>query len=354
MKPELKATWTPAINVLTFFMLVTSILSVLTRLGTKYFMVRKWGLDDFMSIGAMVTCLGQSIAVSMATKSGLGQHLISLSDGERVSMMKAQYAANILFVTSMACSKLALVMFIRSLTPASLDRRFALGLGVFILLWTIAGGFHSGIPMLCTRYLGLSAWEMLPLGVAWWNYLGITNILSEIGIVAQALLVILRIQADFHKKAVLASVFLLRVAVVIAIICQLAYAHENESTTDPSWDTWTVAISTQMVQSLSIVTACSPQFKPFLDSLRSSGMSLGDSSYESKQRTYGATSYYKSSRVGRAGDMRSDTHELVPIHGDGLNHTTVTSTADCDTESQSSQAQIIREVRTWTVTAQRE
>lgn len=83
-------------------------------------------------------------------------------------------------------------------------------------------------------------------------------------------------------------------------------------------------------------------------------MSLGDSSYESKQRTYGATSYYKSSRAGRAGERRSDTHELVPIHGDGMNHTTVISTADCDTESQSSQAQIIREVRTWTVTAQRD
>ncbi|KAJ6134019.1 hypothetical protein N7523_000341 [Penicillium sp. IBT 18751x] len=353
MKPELKATWTPAINVLTFFMLVTSILSVFTRLGTKYFMVRKWGLDDFMSIGAMFACVGQSIAVSIATKSGLGQHLLSLSDGQRVSMMKAQYAANILFIASMACSKLALIMFIRSLTPATLDRRFALGLGVFVLLWTIAGVFTAAFQ--CSvpdtwDYLHGKCFHL----VAWWNYLGITNILSEVGIVAQALLVILRIQADFHKKAVLASVFLLRIIVVVAIICQLAYAHENEHTIDPSWDTWTVAISTQMAQSLSIVTACSPQFKPFLDSLRSSGMSLGDSSYESKQRTYGATSYYKSSRAGRAGDTRSDTHELVSIHGDGNNHTTVTSMVDCDSESQSSQAQIIREVRTWTVTAQRE
>jgi hypothetical protein len=88
MKAELKATWTPAINVLTFFLLVASILSVFTRLGTKYVMVRTWGLDDYMSIGAMVTCVGQSIAVSMATKSGLGQHLVLLSEGQRVSMMK--------------------------------------------------------------------------------------------------------------------------------------------------------------------------------------------------------------------------------------------------------------------------
>lgn len=43
----------------------------------------------------------------------------------------------------MACSKLALIMFIRSLTPATLDRRFALGLGVFILLWAVAGVFTA-------------------------------------------------------------------------------------------------------------------------------------------------------------------------------------------------------------------
>jgi hypothetical protein len=146
---------------------------------------------------------------------------------------------------------------------------------------------------------------------------------------------------------------LIYLSVVIAVICQLAYAHKTRNTTDLSWDTWTVAVSTQMAQSLSIVTACSPQFKPFLDSLRSSGMSLGDSSYASKQRTYGPTSYYKASRAAHTGDTRSDTHELVSMHADGINHTTVTSVGDCDSESQSSQAQIIRETRTWAVTEER-
>lgn len=43
----------------------------------------------------------------------------------------------------MACSKLALILFIRSLTPTALDRRFALGLGTFVVLWTIAGVFTA-------------------------------------------------------------------------------------------------------------------------------------------------------------------------------------------------------------------
>jgi hypothetical protein len=61
--------------------------------------------------------------------------------------------------------------------------------------------------------------------VAWWNYLGVTNIISEAGIIAQALLVIIRVQADMHKKIVLSSVFLFRVVYVIHtkswLLCKL-------------------------------------------------------------------------------------------------------------------------------------
>jgi acyl-CoA thioesterase FadM len=49
------------------------------------------------------------------------------------------------------------------------------------------------------------------LQTAWWNYLGVTNMLSESGIMGQALLVIVRIQTDFSRKAGLSSVFLIRV-----------------------------------------------------------------------------------------------------------------------------------------------
>jgi len=34
-------------------------------------------------------------------------------------------------------------MFIRNLSPASLDRQFSLGLGIFVILWTITGVFTA-------------------------------------------------------------------------------------------------------------------------------------------------------------------------------------------------------------------
>ena len=88
MHPELKNTWTPAVNVLTWFMLVTAILSVLTRLGTKYFFFRKFTFDDGLAASSIVFCIAESIAVSMATANGLGQHYKMLAEIKVDNMMK--------------------------------------------------------------------------------------------------------------------------------------------------------------------------------------------------------------------------------------------------------------------------
>jgi prepilin signal peptidase PulO-like enzyme (type II secretory pathway) len=103
--------WTPAVNVLTWFLLVTAILSVITRLGTKYWIFRKFTEDDYLSIVSLVCftliqnvsgddiagvvanfyqviCAAQSIAVSMATANGYGERFETLSNSNVENMMK--------------------------------------------------------------------------------------------------------------------------------------------------------------------------------------------------------------------------------------------------------------------------
>ncbi|KAJ5529125.1 hypothetical protein N7527_002518 [Penicillium freii] len=346
MPPELKKTWTPTVNVLTWFMLVTAILSVLTRLGTKYFIFRKWTFDDGLATASLVFCIAQSIAISMATKNGFGQHLEMLSEGKVENIIKAEYSATTLFIASICFSKLSLLVFIRNLTPASLDRRFALVLGIFIGLWTIVGIFTAIFQCNAPRiwdYLHGQCFDRS----AWWNFLCVTNILSEGGIIGQALLIIVRIQTNLSRKAGLSSVFLIRVIVIIAIIFQLVYARAT-ARGDFTYDAWAVAVSTQVAQTVSILTACSPQFKPFLDSLQSSGMRLGMTSsnnYGSRHKTYGMSKTFR-----RTADTRSETHELVSVSHEGTNQTMVVSGPDADAESQSSRSNMIVETRTWTVT----
>ncbi|KAL4895746.1 hypothetical protein BDV59DRAFT_191657 [Aspergillus ambiguus] len=345
---------TPAVNVTTWFLLVTTILSVLTRLGTKYRIFRKWTTDDYFSIASLGFCAAQSIAVSMATANGYGEHYDTLTKNQIEGVMKSQYSANILFICSMCSSKLALTRFIYGLTPASLDRRIAVGLEVFIVLWAVAGIFSSAFwcrPPQTWDYLHGQCFNI----EAWWNSLGAVDILSEAGIIAQAVTVIGRIQTNIRKKAVLASVFIIRIFVIIAILCQLIYSRKTLNTTDPTLDTWPVTISTQMVQCLSAITACSPQFKPFLDSLRSTGMRVDGMSRYNKSYGYGSqsASRARTTTANTRSRPHSNVNELVPIPLKETHQATVTTMGtaqEWDAESQSSQTRIIREVRTFTIT----
>lgn len=67
--------------------------------------------------------------------------------------------------------------------------------------------------------------------MAWWQYLGASNILSEGGIIAQAMMVIVKIQTHGRKKAVLGTVFALRIVSVFSRYFGLFYLLSFHSNT---------------------------------------------------------------------------------------------------------------------------
>ncbi|KAE8363149.1 hypothetical protein BDV27DRAFT_130326 [Aspergillus caelatus] len=345
-----KDNWKPTVNVVTWFLMTTAILCVLTRLGTKYWIFRRWTTDDYLSIVSVVLCAAQSLAMSMATAHGYGEHYVALSGTAVDSILKSQHAAGILFILTMCFSKLSLIHFIWSVTPAASDRRIAIGLEIFTVLWAVTSVITSIFQCTPPRTWDYLSGQCFDIG-AWWNYLAATNILSEAGIIIQALLIVVGIQAHWAKKGTLASIFGLRIFVIAAIIGQLVYVNRTIDSKDPTFDTWSATVSTQLVQCLSVVTACSPQFKPFMDSLRSTGMRIdGLTSYNmASTKRHGLSSLrYQSTFHG------SEVHELTPISPvKDTYETTVTASeaiSDGDSGSQSSQTHIIREVRTFTVT----
>ncbi|KAE8378066.1 hypothetical protein BDV26DRAFT_304605 [Aspergillus bertholletiae] len=347
-------TYKPAVNVLTWFLMVTAILGVLARLGTKYWIFRRWTTDDYLSIVSMAICVAQSLAVSLATAGGYGDRYDTLSDTRIQSIMKSQYAATILFLLSMCFSKLALIHFIRSVTPAASDRRVASGLEVLIILWAVAGVMGSAFQCKPPQTWNYLSGQCFNIG-AWWNYIGATNILTDAAIIAYAILITTRIQARWKKKITLATVFGLRIFVIIAIICQIAYANKTINSSEPISGTWPLAICMQLTQCLSVVTACSPQFKPFMDSLRSMGLRVDEiTRHDASHTGYNHPSRMKSQLQSQDQHPIED-HEMVSFgRNRSYRQTTTTITTakpDSDAGSDSSEAHIIREVRTWAVTA---
>ncbi|EDP50916.1 hypothetical protein AFUB_049170 [Aspergillus fumigatus A1163] len=175
---------------------------------------------------------------------------------------------------------------------------------------------------------------------AFFIYLGVSNILTDVAIIAQAVQVIAIVQTTWKRRANIIAVFLFRVITI--------------NSSDATSETWPVTVASQLVQCLSIVTASAPQFIPFLKQLQSTGMRLDG------MTRYTLSSHHKSSRgryylsTDRRRTGNESTHELdnIPL---ATTKTVVTSNAngleeDHDNESQSSQTGIIRETRTWTVT----
>ncbi|PYH63790.1 uncharacterized protein BO88DRAFT_408959 [Aspergillus vadensis CBS 113365] len=337
----------PAVNVSTWFLLVTASLSVIFRLGTKYGSFRTLTNDDYLIVVSLIFCIGQSIAVSMAVANGYGYHYSTLTPERFDNMMKSQYAAALLYIPSLYFSKISLSCFIRNLTPTAKDHRVAnlvqISVTVMALICLLGTSFQCSVPQTWNYYTG----KCMNL-IAWHYFTGIMNIVTDTMITSQALYLIARIQTSWKRKFVFASIFLSRVLVILVSIVELILVSQNDATHDPSFSTWGVTISVETIQCLSIVTACWAQLKPFLNMLKSNGLRIQGVDYRStNNRSKWSTT--RSANPTESKFTRSGEHELMGMGAGQGNITTVSAARLSDEDSQSSQAGIIREVRTWVV-----
>ncbi|GKZ20888.1 hypothetical protein AbraIFM66951_009210 [Aspergillus brasiliensis] len=342
----------PAVNVSTWFLLVTASLSVIFRLGTKYGSFRTLTNDDYLIVVSLIFCIGQSIAVSMAVANGYGYHFSTLSPERFDNMMKSQYAAALLYIPSIYFSKISLSCFIRNLTPTAKDHRVAnvvqISVTVIALICLLGTAFQCSVPTTWNYYSG----NCMDL-IAWHYFTGIMNIVTDTMITSQALYLIARIQTSWKRKFVFASIFLSRILVILISIVELILVSQNDATKDPSFATWGITISLETIQCLSIVTACWAQLKPFLNMLKSNGLRIQGVEYRStNNRSKWSTS--RSANRTESKFTRSGEHELMGMGAGQGNITTVSAARLSDEDSQSSQAGIIREVRTWVISEEME
>ena len=65
-------------------------------------------------------------------------------------------------------------------------------------------------------------------------------------------------------------------SVIIAAICQMVYLNRLDASDDLTFDVWRVTLCTQIVQCMSILTTCLVYLRPFLDSLETGFIQVGD------------------------------------------------------------------------------
>jgi hypothetical protein len=156
-----------------------------------------------------------------------------------------------------------------------------------------------------------------------------------------------------------------KLSVVPAVACQIYYSNKSLNSTDPTFAMWQAVVAMQIVQCLSIVTACVPYLKPFLDSLESGQMRADDLRRRGKtgvsgyggsgsNRSGGTPKQNPADATPSAGSQQSKLHELVELPKAKRSSVTVTSSTkepstNWDGQSHTSQTVLIQQTRTWDV-----
>lgn len=145
--------------------LVVFVLVFLAREGIKFTMVRKVGLDDVLILLATVGQslhglqsstdifqifgVGLSVTILILASEGLGV-LGPLTVRRADILMKAYYASDFLYISSIGLAKISVIGFFYGIHYRRTQLRFVAAFGIFILGWTIASilviAFQCGLP----------------------------------------------------------------------------------------------------------------------------------------------------------------------------------------------------------------
>ncbi|KAF4627810.1 hypothetical protein G7Y89_g10344 [Cudoniella acicularis] len=258
----------PAINNIAWVLLVTSTLFICTRVGTKWATSKRFGIDEVLIIISLLFCLLQTVAVNVEVANGFGQPLTALSDNQIEVSQKYLYASNILFIASQTFAKLSVLFLIRQISPIRFHERLALAFGGLTIVW-----FLTSVLVLTFQCHLPQTWNILSNKCvnlrAAWNYINTFNVALEAGLLVLPIVVIWNIQVQTKRKVVIVGVFWSRALVIAAIIWQALRFNLPDTSFGPTFMNWLTTITITLVENLSIITACVPYLKPFLQSLES-------------------------------------------------------------------------------------
>ncbi|KAJ2971431.1 hypothetical protein NQ176_g7687 [Zarea fungicola] len=369
----------PLIQILAWMFFVIVVLACIARTGTKLYMVKRLKSEDWFAIAATITACGQYIAHVASGYKGLGKHAADLSPERIDGALKGQYAADILFIASLFCAKIATAMMTVSISQRSY-KKIILAIQAFIAAWAATGVlvvlFQCGVPS-PWHYIGRKCIQH----VSFWSYFSALNILTDLILIGIMVENVRRIQTAWSKKLLVISVFGCRIFVTPAIVAQIVYTKTAFATADPTFDMWQLTVIMAVISCASILAICIPNLKPFLDSLESGQIRIDDLRRQGKSSSGGYPSYNRNasnqdssqgrgSRARAAGggshltssrqdplaskaSQRSKVFEMVDMHRPKKERSEGQASSDGDTawdrESHHSQTILIQQTKTWHV-----
>ncbi|KAF2676399.1 hypothetical protein K458DRAFT_379955 [Lentithecium fluviatile CBS 122367] len=268
-QPGSEADLGPFLNVVTWILLVTSGLAVLTRLVTKRALKRRIDVDDAFVVAALLTSIGSGIAVSVQTRNGLGRDIALLSEAQIVAYEKSEYANKLLYIATLALAKLSIISLLMILTASDQHRNLGISLTIFIALWGVVSVFVAAFQC------GLDEpWKFIRAGsrcislAAFWRGVAAMNMLTDLCLILFPVHVICTLQMSTSKKITILCFFGARSLDIVATAIQITYIPAFASP-NPTRTLWKWTLTAQIISCITILTSCVPYLRPLLEALPS-------------------------------------------------------------------------------------
>ena len=209
--------------------------------------------------------VGQSVAVTVMTANGYGKPSTELSSTQMSTILKAQYSATLLYIPGLLFSKLPTLVILNVVSPLERFRKLLFLTALVILAWAGSSEIVSAFqcrPLLTWNFVDGQCLDR----VAFYTYFEVMNAVTDLLLVLLPIALVANIKTSISRRLSVLSVFCVRSMSVGAIIAKLILLM-SETNDDPFSATWPVTICTQLIQFLSLLSACLLYLRPFLEAL---------------------------------------------------------------------------------------
>ncbi|KAH8696442.1 hypothetical protein BGW36DRAFT_381025 [Talaromyces proteolyticus] len=294
----------PTIAVAAWFCVVIAVLSTLIRLITRLIIRRMLSIDDFFAIIAMIFHIVECITVSIGVQHGLGKKRDLLTTAQLHSIDKSIYVSDLFYILTTSSAKLSVLELLRYLAIADSHRNIARWTSYAVGIWTVAIIFPSLFRCSPPQVWNLQSDICINMEAYW---IGVTpmDILIEAIMLSLPVIMMIGVHINRRKKLMVIGAFSFRIFTVIVTIVRLYYITSSHSNPDLTFAIVKSEIVTQCVLGVSIITACIPYLKPFLDTFSSGMLNAAVRNHHSAHGTQNEL-YALSIRKGRSNEEETN------------------------------------------------
>ncbi|KAJ6139958.1 hypothetical protein N7471_006444, partial [Penicillium samsonianum] len=238
------------------------------RVISRVFIVKMFGLDDWIMVAAMIFAILNVVVAGLGVKYGTGKHKWDLIKADVLPTAKVRYVTHIIYTLISGLIKVSICLLylrvfpnIRVICLGTIA--FVTAMSVAIILATIFQCSPIDAVYNEQKYKHYTCFASIPF----WYATAALSLVTDIWILLLPLKTVLGLHLGTRKKVIVAGLLSLGSFACIASIVRMVYIVRLYQSSDPSWDTFGISIWSGIEIAVAIIAASIPATKPIVNNL---------------------------------------------------------------------------------------